>query len=135
MAISSVHTLPADLPSLTKPQLHVAGIDEVYEMEAPQDRGQWLVSARRDGVLSIMTPVFPDPENLALLLNQVRGKSNVHEWRSVSSPYNAALISGSSRCAACRWWQRAHKSARRSGPICTESSDSPAVPLCHESCE
>lgn len=53
-------------------QLHVAGIDEVYEMDTPRERReQWLVSGRRDGVLSIMTPVFPDPENLALLLNQV----------------------------------------------------------------
>jgi hypothetical protein len=40
-------------------------------MEQPQQRGQWLVSARLDGVMSIMTPVYPDDENLSLLLNQV----------------------------------------------------------------
>lgn len=48
-------------------------MDEVYEMDVPRQRGQWLVSARRDGVLSIMTPVFPDEENLSLLRNQVHG--------------------------------------------------------------
>lgn len=53
-------------------QAHIVGIDEVYEMDVPRQRDQWLVSARRDGVLSIMTPVFPDEENLSLLLNQLR---------------------------------------------------------------
>ena len=55
-------------------QAHIKGIDEEYVMDQPQQRGQWLVSARLDGVLSIMTPVYPDDENLSLLLNQVGGK-------------------------------------------------------------
>lgn len=41
-------------------------------MEPPRDRGQWLVPARKDGLLSIMTPVYPDNETMALLFNQVR---------------------------------------------------------------
>lgn len=57
------------------PQAHIKGIDEEYVMDEPQQRGQWLVSARLDGVLSIMTPVYPDDENLSLLLNQVGGGS------------------------------------------------------------
>lgn len=56
-------------------QAHILGIDEEYEMDSPRQRGQWLVSARLDGVLSIMTPVYPDDENLSLLLNQVCGLS------------------------------------------------------------
>ncbi len=45
---------------------------ETYKVEKPEEHGQWLVSARLDGLLSIMTPVYPDEETLALLLNQVR---------------------------------------------------------------
>ena len=53
-------------------QVHVAGIGEHDEMQAPQDRSEtWLVDARRDGLLSIMTPVYPDNETMALLHNQV----------------------------------------------------------------
>lgn len=56
-------------------QLHVAGLGEVYKMQQPRKRGQWLVQARFDGLLTIMTPIWPDKENLALLLNQVRSLS------------------------------------------------------------
>jgi hypothetical protein len=55
-------------------QLHVAGLGEVYKMQQPRKRGQWLVQARFDGLLTIMTPIWPDKENLALLLNQVRSR-------------------------------------------------------------
>lgn len=58
-------------------QANIVGIDEVYEMDVPRQRDQWLVSARRDGVLSIMTPVFPDEENLSLLLNQVQASAGL----------------------------------------------------------
>jgi hypothetical protein len=57
-------------------QAHIKGVDEEYVMDQPQQRGQWLVSARLDGVLSIMTPVYPDDENLSLLLNQAGGGHN-----------------------------------------------------------
>ena len=52
-------------------QVHVPGIGEHYVMDPPKDRGQWLVAARHDGLLSIMTPVYPDQPTLQLLLNQV----------------------------------------------------------------
>jgi hypothetical protein len=59
-------------------QVHIAGIGEHYEMEAPQDRSEtWLVNARKDGLLSIMTPVYPDNETMSLLHNQVGGESIV----------------------------------------------------------
>lgn len=51
-------------------QLHVAGVGEVYKMQQPRKRSQWLVQARFDGLLTLMTPIYPDKENLALLLNQ-----------------------------------------------------------------
>ena len=52
-------------------QVHVPGIGEDYVMDPPKERGQWLVAARHDGLLSIMTPVYPDKATLQLLLNQV----------------------------------------------------------------
>ena len=53
-------------------QVHIAGMGEHYQMTAPQDRSEaWLVNARKDGLLSIMTPVYPDNETMALLHNQV----------------------------------------------------------------
>ncbi len=55
-----------------RPQVHIAGLHEAYRMEPPRDRGQWLVPARKDGLLTIMTPVYPDNETMALLFNQVR---------------------------------------------------------------
>jgi hypothetical protein len=62
--------LKSDISSCV--QLHVAGLGDVYKMQQPRKRGQWLVQARFDGLLTIMTPIWPDKENLALLLNQVR---------------------------------------------------------------
>jgi hypothetical protein len=49
----------------------VAGLEDVYKMQQPRKRAQWLVQARFDGLLTLMTPIYPDKENLALLLNQV----------------------------------------------------------------
>ncbi len=53
-------------------QVHVIGANEPPPMAEPRDdRDQVLAPARRDGLLTIMTPVFPDNETLALLHNQV----------------------------------------------------------------
>ena len=55
------------------PQVHIVGANERPPMAEPWDeRGQVLAPARRDGLLTMMTPVFPDNETLALLHNQVR---------------------------------------------------------------
>ena len=70
-------------------QAHIKGIDEEYVMDQPQQRGQWLVSARLDGVLSIMTPVYPDDENLSLLLNQVADDvCDFHASNTACVPYH-----------------------------------------------
>ncbi len=54
-------------------QVHVMSTSGFQAMAEPQDdRGQVLAPARRDGLLTIMTPVFPDKNTLALLHNQVR---------------------------------------------------------------
>lgn len=50
-------------------------------MDPPKNRGQWLVSARFDGLLTIMTPIYPDEKNLALLLNQVHSLASPHALR------------------------------------------------------
>lgn len=68
-------------------KVHIAGMGEQYEMQPPQDRSQpWLVNARKDGLLSIMTPVYPDNETMALLHNQLRSANkflrmdSIREW-------------------------------------------------------
>ena len=54
-------------------QVHVMSTSGFQAMAEPRDeRGQVLAPARRDGLLTMMTPVFPDNETLALLHNQVR---------------------------------------------------------------
>ena len=71
-------------------QVHIAGIGEHYEMEAPRDRSEtWLVDARRDGLLSIMTPVYPDNETMALLHNQVGRDGDLScQWKSAHGAWH-----------------------------------------------
>lgn len=67
-------------------KLHVAGMEEVYKMQQPRKGGRWLVQARTDGLLTVMTPIYPDKQNLALLLNQLRSANqflnmdSIKEW-------------------------------------------------------
>ncbi len=54
-------------------QVHALVTTESPAMAQPRDeRGQALATSLRDGLLTIMTPVFPDNDTLALLHNQVR---------------------------------------------------------------
>ena len=86
-------------------QLHVAGLGDVYKMQQPRKRGQWLVQARFDGLLTIMTPIWPDKENLALLLNQVRSLSFMlwadAGWGATLSTVQAALQMSETCTWAC----------------------------------
>lgn len=79
MGVSLEHAVSHSL------QLHVAGMEEVYKMQQPRKGGQWLVQARTDGLLTVMTPIYPDKQNLALLLNQVHAC--------------AAVVTSSARCS------------------------------------
>jgi hypothetical protein len=84
--------------TISTQQAHIKGIDEEYVMDQPQQRGQWLVSARLDGVLSIMTPVYPDDENLSLLLNQLRSANkflnmdSFREWVFITPEEHIPLL-------------------------------------------
>lgn len=54
-------------------QVHALVTTALPAMAQPRDeRGQALATSLRDGLLTIMTPVFPDNDTLALLHNQVR---------------------------------------------------------------
>ena len=53
-------------------QVHALGTITTPAMAEPQDeRGQVQAKSLQDGLLTIMTPVFPDNDTLALLHNQV----------------------------------------------------------------
>lgn len=84
-------------------QLHVAGLGDVYKMQQPRKRGQWLVQARFDGLLTIMTPIWPDKENLALLLNQVRSRLSTC-WAGAGWGIVPSTLQSACRCqkAVCR---------------------------------
>lgn len=59
----------------------------------PEHRGQWVVPSRQDGLMSILTPIFPDNQTLPMLHNQV--------CRCVSHPNEPRLTSQDE-------WRRMH---------------------------
>jgi len=58
--------------SSTVQRVTIGGRGAVYPMEEPKQRGQWLVPARQDGLMSILTPIYPDNATLSVLHNQLR---------------------------------------------------------------
>lgn len=59
-------------PERNPTRVTVHGRGEVYSMTPLDRKGQWRVAARKDGIMSIMTPVYPDNATLSLLSNQLR---------------------------------------------------------------
>lgn len=79
-------------PGRTTPRVTIEGRGVVYNMSRLTRTGRWQVPARKDGLLSIMTPVFPDNATLSLLTNQLRSANKFmdmetfHEWMFVTPP-------------------------------------------------
>ena len=66
-----MHALSICFEAFVLLQVTIAGRGGAFTAIEPTQPGQWLVPARKDGLMSIMTPVYPNNETLSLLSNQV----------------------------------------------------------------